>query len=111
MAGKPCKRLVEERGAVGSLLYQARIDGELKQDQILDGLVSRGMTLSKNLLSLWERASRPPAAKHLPTIAEVYQIPLEDLRNAYVIDKTLKALKKALAEIGPAPEAQETAAE
>jgi len=95
------------RGSVGRLLFGAAKEGRLEQAEIIRGLAAAGMPISENSrtsISHWERGTRLPPGKRLPIIATVYGVPLMDLRGAYLIDRTLQALKKARKEIGPEPE-------
>ncbi|HEY5990025.1 MAG TPA: helix-turn-helix transcriptional regulator [Streptosporangiaceae bacterium] len=69
---------------MGVLIRQAREARGLSQDELADRLMgaSGSVTLSRNYISRWENGKRGVSAHWLPHLADVLDLPLEQLRDA-----------------------------
>lgn len=69
---------------VGALIRQAREARGLSQDELADRLMgaSGSVTLSRNYISRWENGKRGVSAYWLPHLADVLDLPSEQLRDA-----------------------------
>ena len=86
---------------VSSLLSKRRRDKKLSQTAQFLVLKRSGVAIrTKGQLSYWESGERLPPPSQLSLIAETYGVDLQELKLAYVADKTVHAVKTAMVDVG-----------
>ncbi len=90
--------------AFARLLCEARNENGQTQQNVVDGLVAMGHKLKNNncgLICNWETGMTLPSRGYIRHLSTIYGVPLDELLHAYVIDRTLVALKRAQAYVEP----------
>jgi len=72
---------------LGRFLKMRRLQLEMKVSE-----VARLSRIDQALISKYESGSRKPSEKHLPQLAEAYELPYEELRKKWMVEKVVSLL-------------------